>query len=286
MKTGQLTVVEGPTMNLEQVFLCSEKGERLLGRSSVCHFRLLDPLVSSLHCNLYLEKDNFIIEDLLSANGVLVNDAVVDSACLHVGDRLRVGKTLLEFAEYKGEKQGKVYITGEQVNMAVHEDEAEDAQLAPVVTGGTRMPLGRLIKKSKDLNVCRLALKNRLLSAQQIREMLELQKEKIQQHQECNLVDMLTSHNLLAKEQVEKLLQEHNAYKIRHKDIQFGKVVIEQKLASEEKVQECLGLQDRHFKEGGKMPRLGEILVQKGYLTIQQNNRLIKSLMHKKQQDT
>jgi pSer/pThr/pTyr-binding forkhead associated (FHA) protein len=285
MKTGQLTVVEGPTLHLEQVFLWSDKGERLLGRSSVCHFRLLDPLVSSLHCNLYHEQDNFIVEDLLSANGVLLNEAVVDSASLHVGDRLRVGKTLLEFAEYMGEKQGKVYITGEQVNISLHDDDVEDAQIAPVVTGGTHLPLGRLIKKAQDLNICRLALKNRLVTSSQIRQMLELQKEKIQHHQPCSLTDILVAQKLLQQEQVDKLLQEHNAYKVRHKDIQFGKVVIEQKLVSEAKVQECLALQERYLKESGKMPRLGEVLVQKGYLSIQQNNRLIKALMHKKQQE-
>ena len=254
----------------------------LLGRSSVCHFQIEDPLVSALHCYISYEQSNFIVYDLLSANGLLVNKQLVDTATLHKGDILKIGKTQLEVSEYKGTDPSKTYITGEVPNLGggIVEEEKEEKREGE----GSKRTLGRMIKSPRDLNICRLALKNKLITHEKIRDLLEMRKKKAEEGKKPDLSALLVSENLLSEENIQKLLNEHNYYKVRNKDICFSRVVKQQKIVDDEKIHECLALQEKYFKETGQVPRLGEILVRKNYLTVQQNNRIIKALAKQREQ--
>ena len=46
--------------------------------------------VSKQHCQILVEPDRVVVEDLGSANGTYVNDRPVRQARLHDGDRLRI----------------------------------------------------------------------------------------------------------------------------------------------------------------------------------------------------
>lgn len=284
METAQLIVVEGPEHHLNQVFLIHQNLTRVLGRSSVCHFRIEDPLTSSMHCQFYYEQEKFILQDLLSANGVFVNDVLVNETDLKNGDSIKVGKVKLEFSKYTGETQGKIYITGEEVDFSnnIKEIEDEDEKVAVEEASDEQTPLGRMIKKQRDLIICRLALKNRLLNHDHMQKLIA-QLQSRSQKEKNTLADLIVEQDLLTKERLEKLLQEHNYYKMKNKDIQFGRNVVSQKLVSEEQIQQCLRLQERYFQETGQLPRLGELLVQKNFITVQQNNALIKAMLRHKQ---
>ncbi|NUM36668.1 MAG: FHA domain-containing protein [Candidatus Brocadiae bacterium] len=276
MSSAQLVVKEGLHDCLNQVFLLSTHQDKLLGRSSVCHFQIEDPLVSSMHCYFCYRKEAFFVYDLLSVNGVIVNKNLVDWAELKEGDTIKVGKTVLEFATYKGEEAGKTYITGEKANLekiseVVFSSEAKESP--------EQITLGRKIKKQKDLIVCRLALKNHLLDHQSIRELLSIEKDYADRGIKKEIVEIMMEKNLVSEEDIEKFLKEHNYYKVRNKDIHFGKIVVEQKLVDREKVEESLNVQENTFKEKQEMVRLGEILVAKGLLTIKQNNKIVKFLL-------
>ncbi|MBN1808517.1 MAG: protein kinase [Planctomycetes bacterium] len=54
------------------------------------------------------------------------------------------------------------------------------------------------------------------------------------------------------------------------KDSLFGMLATRAGYATEEQLQECMKLQEEYRKGGGKVPRLGEILAQKGYMTAEQ----------------
>ena len=261
MDGAKLMVIEGPQAHLNELFFISSQEDFLLGRSTLCHIQLDDALVSSLHCYFTCEQGNFVVYDLVSANGILVNKQLVDFMSLHSGDLIKIGKSLLRF---------------------------DDAQ--PPVTGAAPSPepeidkkttLGRMIKKQRDLNICRLGLKNRLLTHAQIRQLLHRQKQAIEQGDKKDLADFLISEGLLSPEKIDSLLQENNYLRIRSKDIHFGNVVVEQNLVGKAEVDECLALQQRYFHETGEIPRLGEILVQKDYLTIKQNNMIIRAIAQK-----
>lgn len=276
MSTAQLVLKEGSKDCLDQVFLLSTQQEKLLGRSSVCHFQIIDPLVSSLHCYFCYTKESFFVYDLLSVNGVMVNKNLVDWAELKEGDSIKVGKTLLEFSAYKGQEEGKTYITGEKANL----ERVSDIYLSPESNDTPeQITLGRKIKKQKDLIVCRLALKKHIINHQTVRDLLNEQKDLSDSGTKKDIIDIMMEKNLISQKDIEKFLKEHNYYKVRNKDIQLGKLVVEQKLIPKEKVEECLSIQENSFKEKEETMRLGEIFVGKGLLTVKQNNKIVKFLL-------
>ncbi|MGH9286540.1 MAG: FHA domain-containing protein, partial [Acidimicrobiales bacterium] len=81
-----------------------ELGEELtLGRAAGCQVRLDDTFVSQLHARIFRRDDHFWVEDLGSSNGTYLNrrgtqsrDKVSGPVALGRGDRLLVGKSVLE----------------------------------------------------------------------------------------------------------------------------------------------------------------------------------------------
>ncbi len=84
-------VLDGPAAGQRRVL-----GERLLlGRSSRCDLVLPGQLISRTHAELVLEGESYVLRDLGSVNGTLVNGHVVTKATLKHGDRIGVGDTTL-----------------------------------------------------------------------------------------------------------------------------------------------------------------------------------------------
>jgi hypothetical protein len=79
----------------EQVVL----GEYVLsmGRLPECTITLADPNVSRRHAEIRPHADAWLLTDLQSTNGTLVNGARVTSHRLLDGDRIQVGNTVIEF---------------------------------------------------------------------------------------------------------------------------------------------------------------------------------------------
>ena len=68
-----------------------------VGRSASCEVPLTDTFASSIHARLFARDGSWFVEDLGSTNGTYVNERRVTSpAEIKVGDRVRVGRTLLE----------------------------------------------------------------------------------------------------------------------------------------------------------------------------------------------
>jgi hypothetical protein len=71
--------------------------EVTLGRASGCGVPLDDAFTSQLHARLFRRNGETWIEDLGSTNGTFVNAKKLASpVLLHLGDRLQVGRTVLE----------------------------------------------------------------------------------------------------------------------------------------------------------------------------------------------
>jgi pSer/pThr/pTyr-binding forkhead associated (FHA) protein len=74
-------------------------GACVVGRHASAQFVLEDPLVSRNHFRVLLEDGAWMLYDLGSRNGTVVNGARVTSRPLADGDRIVVGATELEFVQ-------------------------------------------------------------------------------------------------------------------------------------------------------------------------------------------
>jgi hypothetical protein len=68
-----------------------------VGRLSDCDVVLSDPGASRRHAEIRREDGSYVIIDLGSTNGTMVNEATVDERLLQEGDRITIGRTVLEF---------------------------------------------------------------------------------------------------------------------------------------------------------------------------------------------
>jgi pSer/pThr/pTyr-binding forkhead associated (FHA) protein len=90
----RLRVLE-PTEGRGQVFDLGD--EVTVGRASGCGVALDDAFTSQLHARVFRRNGETWIEDLGSTNGTFVNAKKLASPVpLHPGDRLQVGRTVLE----------------------------------------------------------------------------------------------------------------------------------------------------------------------------------------------
>ena len=92
MLTPYYLLAEGqPAKKLE-----IHKGTATIGRNEACDIILADVQVSRRHCILQITSQGLRFRDLNSSNGSMVNGKKVKEGLLKVGDKLKVGNSLLE----------------------------------------------------------------------------------------------------------------------------------------------------------------------------------------------
>jgi pSer/pThr/pTyr-binding forkhead associated (FHA) protein len=74
-----------------------DKDRTILGRLPDSDVVLKDPGASRSHAEIRHEGEGFVIADLGSTNGTLVNESSVTERGLEDGDRITIGRTVLEF---------------------------------------------------------------------------------------------------------------------------------------------------------------------------------------------
>ena len=73
------------------------EAETTIGRAAGCRIAVDDTHVSKVHARVFVNEGRWYVEDLGSTNGTLVNETLVGATTpLDVGDRIRVGETVLE----------------------------------------------------------------------------------------------------------------------------------------------------------------------------------------------
>lgn len=96
--------------------------EIAIGRSQQCHVVLEDRRSSRKHSLIKREDNKYIIKDLGSANGTLVNGERVDEQQLHSGDEIQIGDTKFTFemvqSDYEIKKQEFISVPPPEMQMA------------------------------------------------------------------------------------------------------------------------------------------------------------------------
>jgi hypothetical protein len=73
------------------------KDRVIIGRLGESDLVLSDPGVSRRHAEVRQEDGRYLIADLGSTNGTMVNESTIGERVLEEGDRITVGRTVLEF---------------------------------------------------------------------------------------------------------------------------------------------------------------------------------------------
>ncbi len=72
-------------------------GKNVLGTAADCDIVVTDPYLSAKHCTIRYENGNFMIIDLDSRNGTVVNQKRISKEDLIDNDTVRLGKTDFKF---------------------------------------------------------------------------------------------------------------------------------------------------------------------------------------------
>ena len=76
----------------------SLQGERaVIGRMSGSEIEIQDPGASRRHAEIRRDGNEYLVVDLGSTNGTLLNNSPVSESTLEDGDRITIGRTVLEF---------------------------------------------------------------------------------------------------------------------------------------------------------------------------------------------
>lgn len=92
-------VIEFDLAKKETWFLYPLKDECLIGRDNSCDICILSSKISKKHCRLVQKKDQFVIHDLNSTNGIYVNHKRIKEKTLHGGDQIIIYDVLIYFLE-------------------------------------------------------------------------------------------------------------------------------------------------------------------------------------------
>jgi pSer/pThr/pTyr-binding forkhead associated (FHA) protein len=96
---GARLVVLAPADGDEPREFALRRDRLTIGRSGLCDLCIEEPSMSSEHARLVRSEGAWRIINLLSTNGVFVNDEKVFSHRLSDGDEIRLGRTRLRFRD-------------------------------------------------------------------------------------------------------------------------------------------------------------------------------------------
>jgi pSer/pThr/pTyr-binding forkhead associated (FHA) protein len=77
------------------------RGEITIGRDKECNIHLPLPNASRKHARLFAKGEEFLIEDLNSTNGTVVNGVRISRCVLRNNDQIRIGEARMQFIHQK-----------------------------------------------------------------------------------------------------------------------------------------------------------------------------------------
>jgi pSer/pThr/pTyr-binding forkhead associated (FHA) protein len=91
----KLAVIEGEKLKGKSFDLGDEL---IIGRGDKSHIVLDDTYVSTVHGRIFAKGDTYMVEDMGSTNGTYLNRRRINAPTeVQRGDRLKIGKTVMEF---------------------------------------------------------------------------------------------------------------------------------------------------------------------------------------------
>jgi hypothetical protein len=126
-------------------------------------------------------------------------------------------------------------------------------------------------RDSEDLFLGKKALDRKLITPAQLRDAMIAQARvpTVEGAEPPRLGEVLVSNNILTREQLSGLQEETKRIvrgTVEPRDAVLGRILVENRTITNSQLHECLRAQDEILRSGQTVePRLGELLVQKGY---------------------
>jgi transcriptional regulator with GAF, ATPase, and Fis domain len=144
---ARLIVLTGPLRGTERPL---SEGLLVIGRDLSSDLCIKDRALSRHHCRVVLENGTYVVEDMGSRNGTMVNDRPAEKHILKDGDRIQIGGSLLLFVEGEWPRQIEARLDdGTGITKASAQVSLEGAMYA------LARDLGILLKIGTELNTIR-----------------------------------------------------------------------------------------------------------------------------------
>jgi pSer/pThr/pTyr-binding forkhead associated (FHA) protein len=108
----------------------------VMGRSEECDIRIFDLKSSREHAEIIQVGEDYIVTDLGSQNGIIVNDLKIKQHVLIDGDKIIVGKTVFKFSKVIVENKTKENLSEdflEEQNLENEEEKKKDKNLSYIL---------------------------------------------------------------------------------------------------------------------------------------------------------
>ncbi|MHC4661561.1 MAG: HD domain-containing phosphohydrolase [Planctomycetota bacterium] len=92
-----IRVKTGPSKGM--VYEVKKDSEIIIGRDEVDGIQVFDQAASRRHSKIYRVGEMYFIQDLESRNGTFINEEQIEEELLRVGDKIRIGNTMLLFED-------------------------------------------------------------------------------------------------------------------------------------------------------------------------------------------
>lgn len=102
---ASLVIVTGYAEGMEYPLI---KACTVLGRDKTADIPVKDALVSRQHAAIQYEEGRFLLKDMGSTNGTLLNGALIETALIRNKDRFSIGDTIIQFI-VEETAEGKVF---------------------------------------------------------------------------------------------------------------------------------------------------------------------------------
>lgn len=216
-----------------------------IGRMDDNNIVLSDRSVSRYHAEIVTQEDTYVLRDLGSSNGTLLNNVKITRIPLTPGDKVTIGTNALLF------DQGVEDIFSEEVKTDTTTVRPARDILKNVIEEKVDTPSVRAMGRLNILGAL-YQLSKSILTASEIRSILQ------------QTIDIILGN--IAAERIYILVRDEDSDSIKpllSRDLytRIGQYLLDAKVVTEKQIQEARALQK---KEGGK---LGAKLVELGYLT-------------------
>jgi len=136
-----------------------------------------------------------------------------------------------------------------------------------------------------DRSFAALALKNKLVSIEQIKQAFQKQSDHFKKTKEIIVIgDILAKMGVMTPAYRDAILSRQQRLDVKYKDSSFGAVAIKMGLATRDQIDDALAIQQRLFSMTNKLQLLGNILEDNNILTDSQTRQILSHQKELKQQ--